>query len=554
MRNPVKIIFALSITSVVLILNSCIKEEFDANKIDTEFVINPSVAAPLAYIHYELDEVLDDTGRSWNVRVESDSLILLEYETEVSSRKASELIEFSRITQTGSIMNNSGFDLELGLLDWAYDLSLKDTINLILNLPDGPVDTRIDSIQVDSLIINIDRNSEYPLRGWMLLRSSKIRKIIDDRWNYWETAVKIVGPTQTVTVTDVTIILSHDPPNFNMVPIEYKLKLDQARGTVPAGYPILNFTMNTIDLDFKAIYGFLGKMNFRIGPQENPIDFFTELKAGTFHFTEPRLQFNFENSFGMPVQIVTTDLYSTSQGGTTTEISGPGLPLPGNEWIINYPAIEDLGKAVDDSMIINYDEANLVEVIDASPVSISFGMEAGTNPQVEETFNFVTSESRLNVISKLILPIAGYTEFMNIEDSVMYEFSDFFQNPPEEIKSLSLRLNFINGFPVDISSQIYFLDESGNVVDSVFNSEYTIDAGQDLDGDGLVDPVESDPVEVEFPREKIDNMVLSRYFYFKGRLNTHNSDIPVPYKFYSFYFLDVYMGVIGDLELNSTGN
>ena len=554
MKNVIKIVLLFVQSALFLILNSCIKEEFDPKKLDTEFVINPSVAAPLAYIHYELDEILDDSARSWNVRVENDSLILLEYETEIFSKKASELIEFSRITQTGSIMNNSKFDLELGLIDYSYNLSLRDTLNLTVNLPDGAVYTRIDSIQVDSLVIDVDRNSEYPLRGKMILTSPKIRKIYKDKWDYWAAAVPVLGPTQTVTVKDVTIILSHDTQNVNIVPIVYELRLDQARGTVPAGDPILNFTMNTVDLDFNAIYGYLGKMKFRIGPQENPIDFFTDLKAGTFHFTEPRLQFNFENSFGMPIQILTTDLYATSQGGTINEISGTGLPSPGNEWIIDYPTLKNFGKTVDDSMTINYYEANLVKVMDASPVGITFGMEASTNPQPEETYNFVTSESQLKVISKLILPISGYTQFMNIEDSVMYEFSDFFQNPPEEIKSLSLRLNFINSFPVDINSQIYFLDESGNVVDSVFNTEYTIDAGQDLDGDGLVDPKESDPVEVEFPREKIDNLALSRCIYFKGRLNTYNSDIPEKYRFYSFYFLDVYMGVIGDLELNSTSN
>jgi len=143
---------------------------------------------------------------------------------------------------------------------------------------------------------------------------------------------------------------------------------------------------------------------------------------------------------------------------------------------------------------------------------------------------------------------------MNIEDTLIYEFDDFFRNPPEEIKRMALRLNFTNGFPVDIISQIYFLDENRNRVDSVFDEEYIIHAGRDLDGDGKVEPMKSDPFEVELPRTKIDNIVLSRYIYFKGRLNTYNSDIPENYKFYSFYFLDAYIGVVGDLELNSTGN
>jgi len=553
MKNVLKITLVVQV-SLLLITNSCIKDEFDPKKVDTEFVINPSVAAPLAFMHYELDEVLDDTGRSWNVRVENDSLILLEYKTEFLSRKASEMIKFSQITQTGSIMNNSGYDLELGLIQPSYNLSLTDTINLIINLPDGPIYSEIDSIHVDSLIIDVDRNSVYDLRGRFILRSPNIRKIEKNKWGYWEKAVTVTGPTQTITQTDITIILSHDPPNVNIVPIIYELRLDQSRGTVPAGYPIMNFTMNLINIDFKAIYGYLGKIKFNIGPQENPIDFFTDLKAGTFHFSEPRLQFNFENSFGMPIQLFTTDLYATSQVGDITQIVGPGLPSQDNEWIINYPTLKNFGKAAYDSMIINYNEANLVEAMNTSPVGITFGVEARTNPQVEETYNFVTNESRLKIISRIILPISGYTELMSIEDSVRYEFNDFFQNPPEEIKSISLRLNFTNSFPVNINSQIYLLDELGNKVDSVFNKEFIIDAGQDLDGDGKVDPVKSDPVEVEFPREKINNLVSCKYFYFKGRLNTYNSDIPVNYKFYSFYFLDVYIGVIGDIELNSTGN
>ena len=119
---------------------------------------------------------------------------------------------------------------------------------------------------------------------------------------------------------------------------------------------------------------------------------------------------------------------------------------------------------------------------------------------------------------------------------------------------MALRLNFTNGFPVDIRSQIYLLDGNQHIVDSIFDEEFTIKAGIDPDGDGMVEPTKSDPVEVELTRAKIDIVVISRYFYFKGRLNTLNSDIPENYKFYSFYFLDAYIGVVGDLELNSTGN
>ena len=72
-----KISVLLFLLAIPILFNSCIKEEFDPNKLDTEFVVNPSVAAPLGYIHYELDEILKDPTRSWEILVDEDSLISL---------------------------------------------------------------------------------------------------------------------------------------------------------------------------------------------------------------------------------------------------------------------------------------------------------------------------------------------------------------------------------------------------------------------------------------------------------------------------------------------
>ncbi len=63
MKDRVKILALFFVVSLPLFFNSCIKEEFNAKKVDKEFVINPAVAAPLGYIHYELNEILDDSSR-----------------------------------------------------------------------------------------------------------------------------------------------------------------------------------------------------------------------------------------------------------------------------------------------------------------------------------------------------------------------------------------------------------------------------------------------------------------------------------------------------------
>ncbi len=172
-----------------------------------------------------------------------------------SHKQASELLEFSEISRSDSIINNSKYDLDLGLIGWYYDLKQTDTINLLLSGPDGPINSQIDSIQVDSLIIDVNRFSQYMLRGKMILTSPKIRKKYGNEWAYWAAAIPVLGPVQNVVAEDVTIILSHDPPDVNIVPLVFELRLDQSRGIVPAGHTILDYSFTTIDLDFDAIYG-----------------------------------------------------------------------------------------------------------------------------------------------------------------------------------------------------------------------------------------------------------------------------------------------------------
>jgi hypothetical protein len=192
----------------------------------------------------------------------------------------------------------------------------------------------------------------------------------------------------------------------------------------------------------------------------------------------------------------------------------------------------------------------------SSPGSISFGVEAETNPSGNVVKNFITDKSQYGVKAKLTLPIYGYADFMVMLDTLRFNFEDFFQNPPEEIKRLAFRLNFTNGLPIDIYAQMYFTDENYAVLDSIFDEPRIVEGAMDNDGDGKVDPIQNNPIEVEFPRTKIDNISETRYIFLTGKISTTNYDMVPPenVKFYKDYFIDVYIGVIGDIELNSTGN
>ena len=143
-------------------------------------------------------------------------------------------------------------------------------------------------------------------------------------------------------------------------------------------------------------------------------------------------------------------------------------------------------------------------------------------------------------------------------DTLDFIFSDFYNRPPEEIKRLILRLNITNGFPLNMMIQAYFFDENDLLLDSLFTDLLdpgrSIPAAVDNNGDGKVEPLTLEPIEVELSRQQIDNISSSQYMVIYFSLTTPGADQEPPenVQFYLDYFFEAFIGAIGELEVNSS--
>ena len=52
-------LLAPGIILLLALFSSCIKEEFNAENLDTSLRFSPGVAAPIGYVRYQMDELLD---------------------------------------------------------------------------------------------------------------------------------------------------------------------------------------------------------------------------------------------------------------------------------------------------------------------------------------------------------------------------------------------------------------------------------------------------------------------------------------------------------------
>jgi hypothetical protein len=245
------------------------------------------------------------------------------------------------------------------------------------------------------------------------------------------------------------------------------------------------------------------------------------------------------------------------RGGEFTTIEGGNLPAIGVPTVLGYPLIGEEGDTKVDSFLLTSENSNLFTALETGPSELLMDIMGWINPLGTE-HNFVTDSSEYEVLLELFLPMYGYAENLMVKDTLDFVFRDFYKQPPEEIERLILRLNFINGFPVNVKVQAYFFDESDVLLDSLFHNPddpaRNIIAATDNDNDGKVEPLAMDPVEVELSRQQIDNISTSEYIIIYFTLTTPGADQVPPEKvrLYMDYFFEVFISAIAELDVNST--
>jgi hypothetical protein len=539
-----RIIFRAILPLLVLAsLGSCIKEKFDADLVDPTLQINPGVAAPIGWARYRLDEILVDSLNPDEMVIGPDGFISMVYHSDVYSLQASDIISIGDVDFQMPVENpfKEAYDLdtlpELGVTS-------RDTIPIPLTF-NGTNGASIDSILILSGWIKFSVSSRYP-------DMSFIANLMEDTVSENQFALT---ETHLVDSLDLAGKMLPVNPETNSIPMQWTLTMRKSPEVIDPG-PILDLNINIVGMKFDVIYGYLGQFSISAGPQSFPVDFFDRTVGGTFYFEDPGLSIRSRNSFGLPIRVDTLSFTALGREGQRTGITGIGLPGPSNPWLLDYPERGQEGQSAEDSLVLNNDNTDLFDVLGTSPGEISVRMAGSTNPEGEDHRNFLLDTSRLSLSTELTLPLYGYADLLLIADTLDFVFGDFYDNPPQEIKRLFFRLDFHSQFPVEVTTQLYFLDQGYNMLDSLFHDagdNRQIVPGAPVDANGFAVPFHPDPVEIELNREQIDNISSCCYILATGRVTTTGYDPPdiTDVRFYSFYFFDTYISAIAELELNS---
>ena len=480
----IKFLFLLA---VVAFLSTCNKfddlDDIDRVNYEAEF------ALPLVDTELSIEDILLRIEENSSVKVDPDGLIRFMYSGDVITETSEEV--FAAITD------------ELAAIPLIPVLSKRQAIPL--SSPDGLDMDRLD-LKGGTIGYAFQSNHDEEVEVVITLPTVTKNGI---PLTFTKTVPAYSGSGQLpsgIGGADVTDYIIR-PEENDSVYIEYEAI--SVSGEVLEELPLIALQIN--DLAFRYAEGYLGNQVYEGGRDTIEIDFFDSWVQGDVYFEDPKITFNFENSYGIPTRSVVNvfDIFT---------VRNEVLPLE-SEQLTNgidfpYPGLDEIGAIKIDTFVFTKDNSNIDVVLGAGPVAIDYDVNAITNPdELTDIRGFITDSSYYKVRVDVELPLrARASDFLG-RDTFEIDLGQY-----EEAEYAEFKMIAENTLPLDVDLQLYFLSSGGTVVDSLLDEVQRVVTGADIDEAGNAIGSASTTTIIPFPADRFakikgaDRIVLNAIF------------------------------------------
>jgi len=527
----------IALLSILLIVSCFDKRDFEFDKI-AAFEWEPNVAAPIIKSTLSMKDLI--SGADTNVLVEDASNFLsIVYRASVFSERADEIISIenqnvnsSWTFPTGTITDSATFNY---------------TISTTFTSPNGE---RFDSIYIKSgaLLFNLNGNLNHNGRLRIIIPTVKKNGMIFRKnimYNYNNTLPVVTN--NSYDLSGFTISFGAD----NKLNINFSITVYADANPNNSPYT-LNLNEAFQNIKFHKIFGYIGKRSFSINQDSVDFDIYQNNIDGSIQLEDPKLNIYIRNAYGMPINVNFTKLDAKSSVNPPyiVSITGSGLPNP---LLIQAPTFAQIGQSILTKISLSKTNSTIVQAVNMSPNYLDFLVEALSNPNGNPATdqNFVIDSSKFEVDIEAELPLYVSASGFKLQDTVDFDLGDDI----DEVEWVILKVYTSNGFPLDVSMQIYFADSLGNKLDSLLTS---IDQ---IISSGIVGPAPSykviTPTEkhlsIQINQQKMDNLLKAEKLIILANLSTTNNGVD-KVKIYSDYEIDVKLGVQAKGKISANPN
>lgn len=527
-------------------------DQFNMDRLSTEVEISPSIAAPVAYGSFSIQDILEVMKDSAGlISVADDDLIYLYYSDTAFSLYAEELIEIP-----AHITSETYISTDIDIAEWNA-LSEDETYTFhkdeVLSFSIEPED-RIDSIIVKSGSLNLHAFSQFHHAGELNITSSEV---VDEGGESLDLTFIISqedGTFEEFSEYDLSgyKVLMDIVGDEAVAIINFNLTLIKSAAGISAGEEagiILTFE----DIKYSSVFGYIAPREITDMNESIDIEFFNNLdEVPEIYFADPQFNITVHNSFGIPISLdINTFSARSFIDGTYTDLVFKNDTM--NPYLVRAPTVDQLGQVVSTARHFNRETTNIDELLSAVPdkIDLSFTASSGNPPGSTEQ-NFLLDTSKMVLEAEVILPMWFSTTGYTLRDTLDIALDSLLANM-DFIENLGFRLTTTNQWPLELSAQIYFLNNLDEKVDSLFEDQTVIIDAAPVDAEGELDESLLTPhvVDVQITDSDLTDLADATTMMLVVKAITADNGVPTV-KFYSRYMLDYQLSVYADFRINSS--
>lgn len=533
-KSAIGIFSLLLIAGILALFQSCTKEHFNFEKLKDP-TWNPTYAVPLVSTTLGVSDILDRTENDSVIVVRNDSLVLV-YVSELFSAQANELITIPNLAEGGPV-GWTPVDIADYATNGSRTISISVPLDMGTSLPGtGSQFERID-LKGGEVVLFADGNTTAP-------------------------------SDVSVTVGNLTnggVPFTHSgsfngPPSFQTIPSSslngYSLDMTAANNVIdldititfpPGGTPVQgqvnNYEVRFENLEYSLILGDLGQVPFNTGRDSVTLGIFDNTTDGNIFYEDPSFLLTFENSIGAEVRMDMNTIDAVPESGVAIPVTGISQ--------VTILAPNTQGNSEITDVRLTTGNSNIKTVVDASPRYIVYNVSSLTNPAGGTNTNFILDSSRIRLVGEIDLPFWGRAEdFTKATDTIEFDPYDLEYGADEgiirgEIASLTLQLNFNNGFPAEGRGQVYFMDSNYVLLDSLIEDPAAgLFASGNIDNNGNVTSKRLTTTPITVTSAKLEKLKtnFARYLYAVGTVETTNQGQDLV-RIFESYEMDLDLGM-----------
>lgn len=261
---------------------------------------------------------------------------------------------------------------------------------------------------------------------------------------------------------------------------------DDASGDVTIGGGNVVSVENTLQgVVPRYARGYFGSESINSGADTSNFDIFKNIVDGTFELDKMRLNFTVKNGTGVDGSIKINQLSgNNTRNGNSVNLNHS---IVGSTFNINRATDRfDFPEKViptERSFTIDDQNSNVLDFIQLLPDQLIYDIDIITNPlgNVSGGNDFLDIDNGLSINLDAEIPLNFFANNLTFVDTIDLDIEEDLK----DLKNVELNVFVENGLPLATDLQLYMLNESNIVLDSVSIEKINIPAGN-LDGNNFV--------------------------------------------------------------------